>query len=171
MQRTTIARRLGAAGISLVTLGFAWPALAQSNTSTDLTVSATVTSNCSLTTSAVAFGNVNTLSGSNVDATGGITVTCTSGTPWTASADAGDGSGATMLVRRMTAGSNTLAYTLYTNSTRTTVWGNGTGTTGTITNTGTGAAQAVAIYGRVPSGQGSVPAGSYSDTVSVTISY
>lgn len=169
---TENARRMSVAAATVFgVFGVAAPAQAQSSESADLSVSATVTANCSISTSAVAFGNVNTLSGGNVDATGGITVTCTSGTPWTASADAGDGSSATLLVRRMTSGANALNYTLYTNSGHTIVWGDGTGTTGTISNTGTGSAQAMTIYGRVPSGQGTVPAGSYSDTVSVTVSY
>ena len=47
----------------------------------------------------------------------------------------------------------------------------GTGSTATIGDTGTGSAQAVTIYGRVGSGQTSAPAGSYADTVSVTVTY
>lgn len=171
MDRITFARRLAAGGLALASFGLATPALAQSTASSNLSVTATVTANCSVTTSPVAFGSVDTLSGTNVDASGGITVTCTSGTGWTASANAGSGSGASLLTRRMTAGSNTLNYSLYTNSTRTTAWGDGTGSTGTIANSGTGSAQAITIYGRVPAGQGTVPAGSYADTVAVTVTY
>jgi spore coat protein U-like protein len=64
-----------------------------------------------------------------------------------------------------------LNYSLFTNSTRTTIWGDGTGSTGTITSSGTGSAQAISIFGRVPSGQGTVPAGAYQDTVAVTVTY
>ena len=151
-------------------LGFSAPAYAQPATSS-LSVSATVTSNCTVSTSPLDFGDVNTLSGSNVDGTGGITVTCTNGTDWEAAAGVGSGSGATLLSRRMTFGSNLLSYSLYTDATRTSVWGDGTGTTSLITNTGTGGAQNVTIYGRIGSGQSSAPAGGYADTVSVTITY
>ena len=149
------------------------PANAQSTAGSNLSVTANVTANCTVSTSPVAFGSVNTLSASNVDASGGITVTCTSGTAWTAAADAGTGSGASLLTRRMTpaTGTTALNYSLYTDSGRTTVWGDGTSTTGTIGDSGTGSAQAITIYGRVPSGQGVVPAGSYADTVAVTVSY
>jgi spore coat protein U-like protein len=41
----------------------------------------------------------------------------------------------------------------------------------TLGATGSGTAQAVTVYGRVFSGQTSVPTGSYSDTVAVTVSY
>ena len=140
-------------------------------TSTTLNVSATVTANCTVSSSAVAFGNVNPLSGSDVDASGGITVTCTNGTAWVASAGLGAGAGATFASRKMTAGANLLNYSLYTDAGRTSVWGDGTGSTATFSNTGSGLAQAVTVYGRVPSGQTTVPPGSYADTVSVTVTY
>jgi len=172
MNRIINARRLVAGSLAAASFGLAAPALAQSSPQqSNLTVSATVTANCSLSTSPVEFGDINTISGSSIDAAGGITVTCTGGTAWTASAGAGSGSGATLLSRRMTSGSNTLNYMLYTNSGRTTIWGDGTGTTGRITGTGSGSSQAITVYGRIPSGQGSVPAGIYGDTVQVTLSY
>ena len=71
----------------------------------------------------------------------------------------------------MTSGSNLLSYNLYTDSARTSVWGDGTGSTNTIGGTGTGGSQAVTVYGRVSLGQTGVPAGSYADTVAVTITY
>jgi len=166
MTRATLFRLL-AATAALACSSAAW---AGSATST-LSVTATVTGNCTVSTSPVAFGSVNPLSGANVDATGGITVTCTNSTPWAAAAGVGSGTGATFASRVMTASTNTLNYSLYTNSGRTTVWGDGSGTTATIAGTGTGSAQAITIYGRVPSGQITAPPGSYSDTVTVTVSY
>jgi spore coat protein U-like protein len=71
----------------------------------------------------------------------------------------------------MTSGANLLNYNIYTTAARTTVWGNGTGGTAAIGGTGSGVAQAVTVYGRVGSGQTSVPAGAYADTVAVTITY
>ena len=139
-------------------------------TSTTLNVSATVTANCTVTSSPIAFGSVNPLGG-NVDATGGITVTCTNGTAWSADAGVGAGAGATFVARRMTSGANLLNYNIYTDAGRTTVWGDGSGSTATIANTGTGIAQAVTVYGRVPSGQVTVPPGAYADTVAVTVTY
>lgn len=137
----------------------------------NLDVSATVTANCVVSTSDMAFGDVNTLSGANVDTTGGITVTCTNQTGWTASAGFGSGTGASFASRRMMAGGNLLNYNLYTDGARSAVWGDGTGGSVTIGGTGTGSAQPVTIYGRVGSGQTSVPAGDYADTVAVTITY
>lgn len=146
------------------------PAFAGTSSS-NLGVNATVTSNCTVSTNSVEFGSIDTVTGGNVDATGGITVACTNGTPWTAAASAGAGTGATAASRKMVSGSNLLDYTLFTDSSRTSVWGDGSGTTATIGNTGTGTAQTVTIYGRVTAGQTSAPAGSYADTVSVTVTY
>jgi spore coat protein U-like protein len=149
----------------------AGPAYA-SQTSSTLSVDATVTANCAVSTSPVAFGNVDVTSGAAVDGTGGITVTCTSGTAWAAAADVGTGTGATLASRKLANGANLLNYALYTDSGRTTTWGDGVGgTTATITGTGSGSAQASTIYGRVSAGQASLPAGSYSDSVTVTLTY
>lgn len=164
--------RAGAAmtAVGALSFGLAAPALAQT-ASSSLDVSATVTPNCTVTTSPIAFGTVNTLSGSNVDGNGGVSVTCTNGTAWAASAGTGSGSGASLASRRMSSGSNVLNYNLYTNSSRNTIWGDGTASTSTIANNGTGATQSFIVYGRIAAGQASVPAGNYSDTVSVTVSY
>ena len=164
------ARAAGA--LLLIPAAAALPSGAHADTAgSTLSVSATVTANCTVSTSALAFGNVDTLSGANVDGTGSLSVTCTNGTAWAASAGTGAGSGASFVGRRMTAGPDWLSYNLFTNASRTTVWGDGTGSTATITGTGSGSAQAVTIYGRVNSGQTSAPAGNYADTVAVTITY
>jgi spore coat protein U-like protein len=158
------------AGILLAALVATTPASA-ATVGTTLNVDATVTANCTVSAAAISFGNVNPISGSDYDAAGGITVTCTQGTGWTATAGVGAGSGASYAARRMTFGASTLNYNIYTDALRTNVWGDGTGTTVTIANSGTGAAQAVTLYGRVPSGQTTVPPGGYADTVAVTVTY
>lgn len=163
-------RQTALAGIAFA--GFAASPAYAATTTGSLSVNATVTATCSVGTTAVAFGNVNVLSGSNVDATGGLSVTCTSGTAWSAAADAGAGTGATLATRKMANGLNTLNYVLYTDSGRSSVWGDGLlGATSTYSGTGNGAAQASTIYARVPSGQSSLPAGSYADSVTVTVTY
>ena len=139
---------------------------------TQLTVSATVNANCSVSANAVDFGAVDTLSATAVLGSGSVDVTCTNGTGWSATADIGGGTGASFATRRMTSGGgDTLDYTLYRDSGRTQVWGDGSGTTFAVTGTGSGAQQSFTVWGRVPGGQSSAPAGSYSDTVNVTITY
>ena len=60
-----------------------------------------------------------------------------------------------------------LNYQLYSDSARGTVWDNVTGTT----LTGSGIAQGLTVYGRLPGGQLSAPAGAYSDTITATVSF
>jgi len=136
------------------------------NTSTTMAVSATVLSYCSVSTLPLAFGNY---SGSAVSASTTVTVTCTLGTAFNLGIDAGLGSGATVAARKMTYGANTLTYGLYSNAGATTVLGSTIGTN-TVADTGTGTAQTVTVYGQIPAGQAVAP-GTYSDTVTVTITY
>lgn len=140
----------------------ATPAIAAD--SADLGVSATVSEVCNVTTLPVAFGSIDVTTAGDVDATGSFTVVCTSGTAWTAAADAGTGTGASTAARKMTSGANLLNYALYSDAGRTTNLVSATGT-------GSGSAQANTVYGRVPSGQASVPAGSYADTVVISLTY
>jgi len=162
--------RLNALLAATAFCGLATPAVAGS-TSGSLSATATINANCTVSTSPVAFGTVDPLSGSNVDNSGAVTVTCTNGTAWTAAGGVGSGTGATFATRVMTSGSNTLNYSLYTNSGRSTVWGDGTASTATVGATGNGTSQTITIYGRVPAGQGSAAPGSYSDPVAVTVTY
>jgi spore coat protein U-like protein len=64
----------------------------------------------------------------------------------------------------MADGANLLNYSLFTDSDRSVNFVSATGT-------GSGAAQNSIIYGRVPSGQSGVPAGSYADSVTISLTY
>jgi spore coat protein U-like protein len=141
----------------------------QGNASTSFTVSATVVSNCNVSAANLNFGTVGTLT-SNVDASSTMNVTCTNGAPYDVGLSAGNGTGATVTNRKMTSGGGaTVNYALYQNSGRTTNWGNTVGTD-TVSGTGTGSAQALTVYGRIPSQVTPAPA-TYTDTIVVTVTY
>src|SRR3546814_19864575 len=112
-----------AAILALLPAAAAQPASAA--TTDTLDVSATVTSNCNVSAGTVAFGDVDVTTGAAVDGTGTISVTCTSGTAWSAAADAGAGTGASLATRQMAHGASLLHYALYTDSDRTDSWGAG----------------------------------------------
>jgi spore coat protein U-like protein len=141
-------------------------------TTTTFGVSATVVDSCSVSASALGFGNVDpvSLASTAVDATTTIDVTCANGTAYDVGLDAGTATGATVTTRQMTSGANTLDYALYSDTGRTTNWGE-TVSTDTVTGTGDGTAQTLTVYARIPSGQGTVPTGAYSDTITVTVTY
>src|SRR5450830_124043 len=70
-----------------------------------MTVSATVSSSCVVGTSTLAFGSATSaaITAGNVDATGTVTVNCTSGSTYSVALDAGAGTGATIAIRKMAA--------------------------------------------------------------------
>ncbi len=145
-----------------VVVGNAHAATASGN----MIVSATVLDTCVLVVPpTMAFGNY---SASVIDAQSDIAVTCTGTTAWDIAIDAGGS--ANIAARTMSeVGGDTLSYQLYTDASRSTVFGDGT-TGSKVTGTGSGILQTVPIYGRLPASQYS-DLGVYTDTVTVTLSY
>jgi len=144
--------------------------VAQAATVTDtFNVTIVIQADCAVTApAALDFGTVGVLS-ANTDATADIQVVCTSSTAYEIGLDAGTTAGGTTTDRLMTDGSNTVTYRLYQDASRTVNWGE-TLTTDTLSSTGTGATQSHTVYGRVPS-QTTPAAGSYSDTITVTVTF
>ena len=150
---------------------------ALAGTATDnLSVTASVSANCTISTAAVAFGAYDPITAnktSPLDGTGTVTVTCTTGSAALITlgqgANADTGSTEIAPLRRMKdAGTNHLAYFLFSDTDRTAVWGGDTTTD--VAHTGTGVAVGLTVYGRVTQDQ-NMPAGSYSDTVLATVSF
>jgi spore coat protein U-like protein len=131
-----------------------------------LTITVILQTACAINASNLNFG---AYTGAVVNATSALTVQCTSGTAYNVGLDPGQTSGATVTTRQMVNGSNKLNYTLYSDSGRTTNWGNTVGTD-TVAGTGSGATQSLTVYGRITAGQ-SPPPGSYTDTITATLTY
>ena len=166
----TLKRRLGLIAI-LATAGLLQSVqtpLAATATTT-FSVSVTLAATCTINSaSALSFGNQGILA-TNVDQTSAIQVTCTNTTPYNIGLDAGTGSGATVGARLMTASGATVTYSLYQDSAHSNVWGNTIGTN-TVTGTGNGTGQSYTVYGRIPPQTTPAP-GTYTDTVTVTVTY
>ncbi len=137
-------------------------------TSSSFTVTSTVEANCTVSATSMAFGTYVPTAAST--STSVISVTCTNTTAYEVGLSAGTASGATVTNRSMTlsGGSTLLHYVLAQNSTYSENWGNSSGSW--ETGTGTGSAQALTVYGKVAAGQYVVP-GTYSDTVTATVTY
>ena len=158
---------LSLAVLSLISV----PAFAGSATA-NLSVTASVSANCTISTSPVAFGAYDPVSANaaaNLNGTGTVTVACTKGTA--ATIDLGNGANLSGGSRRMASASDFLKYALYKDAARTQVWG--TGMAGGTTYAYTAASKnsvAVTVYGTVPQNQ-DVTVGAYADTVVATINY
>jgi spore coat protein U-like protein len=136
-----------------------------------LGVTATAEAACTISTTAVSFGAYNVFTTSPDDATGQITYRCTPPRPLLVQIHLDKGGAATFNPRQMRLGaSDLLNYNLYLDSTRATIWGDGTGGTQIYT-------QAlplpnrninVPVYGRIPALQ-DVRAGTYTNSVTATI--
>ena len=122
---------------------------------------------CTIGATGVAFGSYDPRSATAKDSTGTVTLNCPSNRSGVVSMSTGGSASYTQ--RKMASGANTLNYNLYTNSTRTAVWGDGTGGSTTV-SVAKGYAGTLTIYGRIPASQ-NVRAGTYSDTITVTVTF
>jgi spore coat protein U-like protein len=169
-QPLRVAYRYGV-GVAIICVGIlsplARPAAAATATAT-LTVSANVISSCTVTNGTLAFGDYAPTGASNVDQAGTFTVACTKGTG--ATVGLGDGNNFLSGARRMTNGSEFLAYELYKETGRTNVWGNAGGALVTLTAAASNAPQTLTVFGRIAPGQ-DVGVGSFGDSVQITVTY
>lgn len=131
---------------------------------------------CNVTTVGAAFGNYDSIGNQHRDTTTTISITCSGniGEPvgYTISLSSGSGS---YLNRHLNSGSSVLIYNLYTDISRSQVWGDGTAATTTVSDSYTLNASPTTrdhtIFGRIPAGQTQVTAGAYSDNVVITLTY
>ncbi len=132
---------------------------------------------CSWTVSNVAFGAVDVLGGGAVDVTANVQINCSGGLASLVARvcpNIGAGTGtATASVRNMANGGNLLAFQLYQDAARTTVWGSylwgfpATPPTLTVSlNLAGSGTLNTTLYGRVFASQSTVPPGSYLSTFS-----
>ena len=135
---------------------------------------------CSVTATGPAFGVYNPLNATPTYANSTVQVSCTllsgGATTVTLVSSYSTGASGSYALRSMLSGANVLGYNLFYDAAYTQIRGNGTGgsqtggatlnlTPATPTQTASGT-----IYGRIPAGQ-DVAAGSYADTIVVTITY
>lgn len=141
----------------------------------NMTVQLTVAGTCTVNTATLDFGSTGLLT-SAIDATSTLSVTCSNTTPYAIGLDNGSNFSSTRRMRQG-ASSNYIGYALYTDSARTVAWTTASSSTACTTTgscvlgTGDGTAQSITVYGQVPA-LGTAPSpGSYSDTVTITVTY
>ena len=143
---------------------FATPAAAGTDTD-QLTITATVLSGCSLSGGSLSFGQYVLGQSADLDAVGQVNYTnCVGDLKF----ELDGGTAASVTNRQMATGAARLRYQLYRNSTRSAVWGTGTDAHAVrllIPQNGK-----VDVYGRIPGGQ-AVAAGTYTDTVNITLTF
>jgi spore coat protein U-like protein len=143
-------------------------------------VAALAAVSCTVSAIGVAFGTYNPLSATPAYANGSVQATCTltgnTSTAVTLTSSYSAGLSGNFALRTMLSGASTLGYNLYYDAAYTQVRGDGTGGSQTggatlnLTRTNPTQSATGTIYGRIPAGQ-DVAAGSYADTIVVTITY
>jgi spore coat protein U-like protein len=140
-------------------------------TTASFQVTAAVSSSCaSPATNAIDFSNYSPLDTTDRTATATLSVTCTNSTPFMVTFNAGTTSGATLAQRKLANGANTLNYNLYKDSAHALILNETNTLTGTGATTAAPSAVDFTVYASIPKNQNAV-AGSYSDTITVTVTY
>lgn len=134
-------------------------------------INATVSANCTVTTTAVTFpapyDPVVANAGANEDGTGNVQIVCTKGAGTSIALNLGANALVNQPRMKGPGAADFLAYMLYSDSGRTVLW---SGVTRAIAVATSKAAQNFVVYARIPSGQ-DVSVGTYLDTVTVTLNY
>ena len=166
---------LSAGGLALVLLpNAAWADSSRGLIKATLTIKA----NCQLlATSQVNFGTVDPLTPATVSGNGSISVACTKGiTISSIVLSQGNNFGGTQ--RRMSDGNgHYIPYQLFTDSSHTTLWGDGTSGTGAplaggfTPSTSASSTQSFNVFGLVKASDEDVPPNAYNDTVNVTVNF
>jgi len=130
---------------------------------------------CTVSTTGLAFGVYDQTSATPNDANATVTINCTSVASVLSTADIALNAGGSNSIgaRRMASGGNLLNYNVYSNSARTTVWGDGTGGFQVVQVPLNGLlafSSSATAYGRIPALQ-NAPVGTYGDTLTITVTY
>ncbi len=136
-----------------------------------ITSTVTVVSQCNITATNIDFGTTTGQDIQPLTATGTLHAQCTNQDSYSISLDGGGNNNImnrTMLRSGSSAGP--IAYQLYLDPAHTQIWGDGTGGTGVATGVGTGDFGSYTVYGVVTQQSAPQP-GSYSDTITATITF
>jgi spore coat protein U-like protein len=131
---------------------------------------------CNVTATGVNFGAYDVFSSVPLDSTGSVSVSCDEvppPDPVVMIGTSGTSGGYYPRMMRRSSGSGTLEYNLFTDSSMTAVWGDGTAGTSIVQLKNIKRQKPpveTTIYGRIPAGQ-NVASGAYADTLTVTITW
>ena len=124
-----------------------------------------VQAGCALNVVGLNFGEYDIFNSQDTNISTSIAVTCDTASSFEVTLSAGTG---TFASRTLVSDANLLAYNLYVDPAHVTIWGDGS--PGTTTASGTGTSDNFTVYGRIPARQ-NASVGSYSDTITVTITF
>ena len=122
---------------------------------------------CAVNITGVNFGRYDVFSNVALHSAGNIDINCPNGVGYNITLSAGNG---IYEQRILSSGAYSLNYNLYTAADRAFVWGDASSGSASVSGSGTGAPVNHVVYARTPPNQ-NVPAGVYSDTISIMINF
>ena len=134
-------------------------------------VTQALAANCSVSVDSVDFGTYEPMSRSNLNGAGKIRADCRGGAA-TVVIRLAPGRSGVATNRYMTSGTDPLYYNLFTNASRTVIWGDGSAGTSLVSRSkGKGRRRfEFMVYGRIFASQDAVP-GFYTDDIVVTVTF
>ena len=158
-------------GLAAVAAVASTPALAATATNT-MPVSVNVINSCTVAATPMAFGTPVAIGGANIDTTSTISLACTNGATYDVALDLGANAAAGQrFLSNGAATPVTIPYNVFRDAGRSSAWGSTSGTNTSAGIAGTSGLVVLTAYGRIPSTATSVGAGSYTDTVTVTVTF
>jgi spore coat protein U-like protein len=157
-------------GLALVVV----PGTARAQTCNNTIIGGLFNGAIAVTVTSLAFGTYSPQAAGAQQSSVTITASCSGGLlggtlpPFNVAMSAGNGS---LTQRQMLSGTSALRYQIYTSASLSTIWGDGTGSTSTVSGGGGGtASQTLTGYGVVTASQYVTP-GSYTDLITITVTY
>jgi spore coat protein U-like protein len=130
---------------------------------------------CEVAAAPVSFGSYAPFSAQASASTGTVTIRCDLLKMGAYTIELSSGLSGSLSGRQMSSGQARLSYQLYLNSAHTTVWGDGTNGTseaaGNGLSCGVSCDNSYTVYGSIPAQQTTLPTGTYSDSITVTVIY
>lgn len=167
---STVLRVAYACAIAVLLPTIAFTPLHAATRTATFNVTANIVSDCTIISIPnVDFGNIGVL---NVQyfATSTVTIACTPGTAYTVGLDAGNVAGSTIITRLLSGPGGTITFSLFRDPGWTQWWGTTPGSD-TVGGTGTGNNQSYTVYGRINWGQTTRSPGTYTTTITATVTY
>src|SRR5436305_11774035 len=126
--------------LASVALAVSFTGAGATNTTNNFSVQLTISASCAISSaSTLNFGTSGVIA-TAINQTSTLQIQYTNTTPYNIGLNAGTATGATVTSRKMTSGSKTISYSLFSNPGMTTNWGETVGTD-TVASTGTGGTQ------------------------------
>lgn len=156
-----------AAGIAVASVDVAGAATTKTAV---MTVSMDIVASCTFASVGnLVFPSQTTTWSADLNTTATFSVNCSNKTPYALSLGQGGNYDTANTTRRMKAGASFIPYKLCQDAACTQSWGEGTEAKSSLS--GTGFAQAYTVYGRVAANTAALEVGSYTDSVTISVTY